>query len=141
MGITKVINIKNDIKKGIKTMSKTTRIIAALGVVAGLGVAALPAFTYATETVTGDVEVDVEILPAIAMTISGNNDNGSSFTGATEYVAVVNPAGSPAAQGWFERSGEEAPYTYTASADTEVNGEKTYSLVLSTKEIPIPKEN
>lgn len=54
-------------------MSKTTKIIAALGVVAGLGVAALPAFTYAAE-VAGSADVYVEVEPAIAMTITGNND-------------------------------------------------------------------
>ena len=59
-------------------MSKSTKIIAALGVVAGLGVAALPAFTYATETVSGTVDVYVEIPEAIAMTIVGNNDGGSA---------------------------------------------------------------
>ena len=59
-------------------MSKTTKIIAALGVVAGLGVAALPAFSYAVgPAVSGDVQLDVEVLPAIAMTISGNNDSGT----------------------------------------------------------------
>ena len=38
-------------------MSKTTKIIAALGVAAGLGVAALPAFSYA-DSVAGQVDVD-----------------------------------------------------------------------------------
>ncbi len=112
-------------------MSKTTKIIAALGVVAGLGVAALPAFTYAADpaSTTGNVEVDVEVLPAIAMTITGNNDNSAKYTPDPEYVAVSNPAGSPTAQGWFERSGsgtEQDPYTYTASSDTEINDQKTY---------------
>ena len=61
-------------------MSKTTKIIAALGVVAGLGVAALPAFTYAA-TVSGNADVLVEIEPAIAMSIVGNQDGvtGSGY--------------------------------------------------------------
>ena len=72
-------------------MSKSTKIIAALGVVAGLGVAALPAFTYAAESVTGDVQVDVEVLPAIAMTITGNNDDSSNYDdGTTSYASVDN---------------------------------------------------
>lgn len=108
-------------------MSKTTKIIAALGVVAGLGVAALPAFTYATNpaSTTGNVEVDVEVLPAIAMTISGNNDNGEHYNpaGATyTYTAVTGPEGNPSAQGWYEEDGGE----YTLSGDTTVDSGKTY---------------
>lgn len=74
-------------------MSKTTKIIAALGVVAGLGVAALPAFTYAAETVTGDVDVLVEVEPAIAMTISGNNDSDEIIPGDYNATDAFNPAG------------------------------------------------
>lgn len=55
-------------------MSKTTKIIAALGVVAGLGVAALPAFTFAAQ-VDGNVDIYVKVEPAIAMVITGNNDD------------------------------------------------------------------
>ena len=73
-------------------MSKTTKIIAALGVVAGLGVAALPAFTYATETVSGDVDLYVEVLPAIAMTIAGNNDDNGHYGSGNGAVDVFNPA-------------------------------------------------
>ena len=66
-------------------MSKTTKIIAALGVVAGLGVAALPAFTYATQqTVAGDVQLSVDVSEAIAMTIKGNEES-------TPAVDVFNP--------------------------------------------------
>lgn len=67
-------------------MSKSTKIIAALGVVAGLGVAALPMATYADQTgdpvverVAGDVDVVVEVQDAIAMTIVGNNDDSSHY--------------------------------------------------------------
>lgn len=73
-------------------MSKTTKIIAALGVVAGLGVAALPAFSYAAETVTGDVDLYVEVVPAIAMTITGNNDDNSHYGSGNGAVDVFNPA-------------------------------------------------
>ena len=68
-------------------MSKTTKIIAALGVVAGLGVAALPAFTYATATISEDVDLVVEVPSAIAIEISGNNDSGDY-----NAVAGVNPS-------------------------------------------------
>lgn len=58
-------------------MSKTTKVIAALGVVAGLGVAALPAFTYATQSVNGSADIYAQVDPAIAMSITGNNDDNS----------------------------------------------------------------
>ena len=94
MGITKGHKQKTDIKKGTNIMSKTTKIIAALGVVAGLGVAALPAFTYA-ESTSGNVDVYVDVRDAIAMTIVGNNDNGANApkTGVT-YHSVDNSAPS-----------------------------------------------
>lgn len=110
-------------------MSKTTKIIAALGVVAGLGVAALPAFTFA-ETVTGDVDVVVEVQPAIAMTITGNNDDGSHYGTDTDYTsATPQPGDNPSTQHWYERSGtgaEQDPYVYTPTTDKEVDSQKTY---------------
>lgn len=48
-------------------MSKSTKIIAALGVVAGLGVAALPMSSYAANT--GDVKVEITVDSTISMTI------------------------------------------------------------------------
>ncbi|MBR5620925.1 hypothetical protein IKW75_00325 [Candidatus Saccharibacteria bacterium] len=103
-------------------MSKTTKIIAALGIVAGLGVAALPAFTYATDPVstTGDVEVQVEVLPAIAMTITGNNDTGTESHGV--FTVVAEPTGNPSTSGYYELSN----HVYTASTDATVDSEKTY---------------
>ena len=56
-------------------MSKTTKIIAALGVAAGLGVAALPAASFAASTVAGEVNVSADVNEAIAMTITGNGDS------------------------------------------------------------------
>ncbi|MBQ3309784.1 hypothetical protein IJG78_03885 [Candidatus Saccharibacteria bacterium] len=56
-------------------MSKSTKIIAALGVVAGIGAAALPMASYATQSVSGNVDLYVEVPEAIAMTIVGNNDD------------------------------------------------------------------
>lgn len=106
-------------------MSKTTKIIAALGVVAGLGVAALPAFTFA-ETVTGDVDVIVEVEPAIAMTIAGNNDDNSHEGTAATYTAVQEPTGNPSLQNYYERSGEGPNYTYALTTDKTVDTEKTY---------------
>ena len=57
---------------------KSTKIIAVAGVVAGLGVAALPALTFATSTVAGEVTLEAEVNEAIAMTILGNGDGGAA---------------------------------------------------------------
>ena len=75
-------------------MSKTTKIIAALGVVAGLGVAALPAFTYAT-SVSGNADVIVEVGDAIAMSIVGNQDGvqGSGYNNVNIKSAEIDTIG------------------------------------------------
>ena len=103
-------------------MSKTTKIIAALGVVAGLGVAALPAFTYA-ETVSGDAQVLVEVESAIAMQIEGNNDSGTEHSGT---FAAGTPSSDPAAEGFYERLGSAGAYTYEVTGDNTVDPSKTY---------------
>ncbi len=122
-------------------MSKTTKIIAALGVVAGLGVAALPAFTFA-ESTTGDVDVIVEVSPAIAMTITGNNDNSSHYGTQAGYQAVA-PLGTenPASEGWYERSGEAPDYTYTLTSDTTVEDGKTYYEAVESTYNPVDSFN
>lgn len=75
-------------------MSKSTKIIAALGVVAGLGVAALPMASYAAtagQTISGNVAVGASVNDAIAMTITGNNDNGSKKAlTADQLKAYIN---------------------------------------------------
>ncbi len=95
-------------------MSKTTKVIAALGVVAGLGVAALPAFTYAQETVSGNVDLYVEVVPAIAMTITGNNDDNGHYGFGNGAVDVFNPA--TAASSTID--GHETPATATTVASS-----------------------
>ncbi len=106
-------------------MSKSTKIIAALGVVAGLGVAALPMATYADYTpqsVTGDVDVIVEIPEAIAMTIVGNNDGASDYGTAFSATVVADPTGNPSEEGWYEIVNN----AYVLSEDTTVDAGKTY---------------
>lgn len=46
--------------------------------------------------------------------------------GTDTYTPVQNPTGNPSQQGWYERSGESEPYTYTLTEDTEVVSGKTY---------------
>ena len=96
-------------------MSKTTKIIAALGVAAGLGVAALPAFSYA-DSVAGQVDVDVEVGSAIAMTIVGNNDDNQAYnTGATQaYISVGVLAADTDVTGYYTYDGT----SYTAASGT-----------------------
>ena len=105
-------------------MSKTTKIIAALGVVAGLGVAALPAFTFAAETVTGDVDLYVEVQPAIAMTIEGNNDDGGHVSFDSYQYTIVTPqqGDNPQEEGWYEKNGN----VYSLTTDTSVAEGKNY---------------
>ncbi|MBR2589044.1 hypothetical protein IKE84_01740 [Candidatus Saccharibacteria bacterium] len=80
-------------------MSKSTKIIAALGLAAGLGVASIPVATFAAPSrtpyaVDGNVDLYVEIPTAIAMTIKGNNDDDSLYTeqGVT-HVSNENSVG------------------------------------------------
>lgn len=111
-------------------MSKTTKVIAALGVVAGLGVAALPAFTYAAENVTGNVDLRVDVVPAIAMTITGNNDDNSHGGSGNGAVDVFNPASAASSS----IDGHPTPATPTTVASSSwasmlpnavVNGDDT----------------
>ena len=71
---------------------KSTKIIDVAGVVAGLCVAALPALTFAAETVSGNVDLYAEVVPAIAMTITGNNDDNSHYGSGNGAVDVFTPA-------------------------------------------------
>lgn len=54
--------------------------------------------------------------------------NGAKFTPAEPTFTAQTPAGTenPVTEGWYERSGEAAPYVYTVSIDTSVDGSKTY---------------
>ena len=67
-------------------MTKSSKIITGLGLVAALGIAIVPASSFAATT-NGSVEVDVEVLPAIAMTISGNNDTNAANIASGTYTA------------------------------------------------------
>lgn len=79
---------------------KSTKIIAVAGVVAGLGVAALPALTFATSTVAGEVELTAEVNEAIAMTIKGNADPSSGEPAVQQPgVDVYTPTGATTIDG------------------------------------------
>lgn len=105
-------------------MSKTTKIIAALGVVAGLGVAALPAFTFAVDpTVNGDVQVVVEVSPAIAMKIEGNNDDATAGYSDT-YQADTTITTGDDVTGKYEY--DSTNHVYVATGDSTAAEGKTY---------------
>lgn len=46
--------------------------------------------------------------------------------GVNGYTEVSSPTGSPAAHGWYERSGSAGAYVYTPSTDVTVDDTKTY---------------
>lgn len=68
-------------------MSKMSKAIAALGVVAGLGVAALPLSSYAVEPETADITVKATINSSIALTVTGNDE--SSYADSTLDLGVL----------------------------------------------------
>ena len=102
-------------------MSKSKTILAGLGVVAALGVAALPLASFAEETVSGNVQLDVEVLPAISMTISGNNDGGTHSGGTFTAVSEVE-VGVTDVSTYYELSG----HTYALTEDSTAQDGKTY---------------
>ena len=104
-------------------MSKSKIAIATLGTVAALGVAALPLMSYATgPSVTGNVQLDVEVLPAIAMTISGNNDGGThKQTGdSTSFGAIDVFSDGTGTTGKVDGHTVSASTTTTSSSYTSI---------------------
>ena len=56
-------------------------------------------------------------------------DGEASYAAASNgdiFAEVDTPIGNPVTNRYYERSGSSAPYTYTLSTDTEVDGSKTY---------------
>lgn len=69
-------------------MSKTTKALAIMGVVAGLGVAALPMSTYAVaDPVSKEAQVKLEVKDVLSLDLKSNNDSGSE---SEENLTVVN---------------------------------------------------
>ncbi|MBR2600852.1 hypothetical protein IKE07_01815 [Candidatus Saccharibacteria bacterium] len=97
---------------------KSTKIIAAAGVVAGLGVAALPALTFA-ESVAGQVQVKAIVDSAIAMTITGNDDASTSGP-----VNVYAPSGATEINSYGTDGGQAAGTAYDPLA-LQTSGSKT----------------
>ena len=101
-------------------MSKSTKIIAALGVVAGLGVAALPLSSYATDgTVSGNVTISATITDSIAMRIKSNSDSGNENAESGYGVVQYNP-------GSMQNSGDPTATTGPSLASVSLAA-NTYS--------------
>ena len=67
-------------------------------------------------------------------------------TDGTESYDAVTPVGTenPSTEGWYERSGSAGSYTYTLTADTTVDNQKTYYAKTTTggtePRLPLPDE-
>ena len=74
-------------------MSKSTKVIAALGVAAGLGIAALPAASFAVQSDTASVGIEVEVTDMIQLSVTGTEDSTHTVDqGADAYVqATMGP--------------------------------------------------
>lgn len=68
--------------------------------------------------------LDQDTVPFEIYVKSGGD--GPEPTPTDVYTPVENPTGNPSSQGWYERSGESEPYTYTLTTDTTVVEGKTY---------------
>lgn len=72
-------------------MSKVSTTLAALGVVAGLGVAALPLSTYAIDPVAKDSTINAEVKETLTMTMSSTDD---ATAGSTIDLGVLEADGA-----------------------------------------------
>lgn len=79
-------------------MSKSTKIIAALGVAAGLGVAALPAATFAAETVQ-TVPLKVVVADSFELSVTSTADTTDPETGEVTKGAFTGATGVALAAG------------------------------------------
>ncbi len=98
-------------------MSKMSKTIAVLGVVAGLGVAALPLSTYAetgTPTDPAKVNMNVKVLDSIAIAVEGDDTvNLTSVNGA-----LVTEAGQTGTAKLRVTTGNSKGYTLWAQAES-----------------------
>lgn len=107
-------------------MSKMSKAIAVLGVVAGLGVAALPLSSYAAETQpytqSTSADVQVEVGGAISITV----DNGETGEGAVKNLVDL---------GQIKMNGDivSKGLKITVSTNATVNDDVAYSLTMNTE--------
>lgn len=116
-------------------MSKLTQSIAILGVVAGLGVAALPLSTYAAPAdVAKNAQVKTTIEESLELTLKSNNDADNESTEALQVVNLGTVDSTKIAEGTLTSTvvtNNAKGYTLTiADADADTN------LVSGTDNIP-----
>lgn len=114
-------------------MSKTTKALAIMGVVAGLGVAALPMSSYAaTDTTNMGVKTTIEDYIAIETTTDGSDD-----TDAKNVVVdgVINNGEVATGTGTFNVKTNNKSGYYVQISATDVNMNNT-NASLSTEKIP-----
>lgn len=77
---------------------------------------------------TGVVKARCEETDAAYSSWYGDAPYASTPYVPTYKYTAVDPAGTenPSEEGWFEREGTQAPYTYVATTDTTVDAETTY---------------
>lgn len=134
-------------------MSKVTKTIAALGVVAGLGVAALPLASYAatTQNIAVEAEIDTSLsvsAPTVA-TVSLQPTNGAAAKEGSSSVTVnsnylngftLNIKDSDSETGLTGDSGTIAAGTVldgTASAWAYKGGDKTAYTAITTTDVAL----
>lgn len=118
-------------------MSKSTKIIAGLGVAAALGVAALPVATFAAQTTTtysGQVALSATIADELSITIDGANmtTSGSPASG-TAVTFKTNAIGDdPEDPGYVAPSANLAAGKFYKAGNTQIvistNVPNTYTL-------------
>ena len=103
-------------------MSKSTKIIAGLGVAAALGVAALPVASYASTNYTGNVALSATIQGDISIKID-SDDMGSETAGTGDEVIFKDGESTNLSAGHFYKAGNtrivietNVPNTYTLQA-------------------------
>lgn len=73
-----------------------------------------------------DVDVTNGNMPGSVVTKGIVYEDRLAVTGADYDSVTLKDLVSPKDEGWYERSGSDPDYTYTASTDTTVNTSKTY---------------
>lgn len=114
-------------------MTKTTKIIAALGVAAGLGIAALPSgaifadadstslpLTYGSSPATTNVTVQLTVGEAIAIAVDSDTCAATATIGSTATCAGVVAAGTNVARGFkIEVTDADSTLELTSSTTTD----------------------
>ncbi len=117
-------------------MSKSTKIIAGLGVAAALGVAALPVASFAAQTTTnytGAVGLSATIADELAIKIDNNNmATGGTAASGTAVTFMTNAIGTQGQDGYVAPSSNLIAGNFYKAGNTQIlistNVPNTYTL-------------